>query len=997
MLARYSIRTQMLVAALITLAPMLALAVYQIREEAAHGRASIEQIASINAAEIARTLSDTEKFLEALSAKPEIRALDPTRCGHWFDHFPEMYPQHANLLTKDLEGHPVCSALPIPSGAMINFRYYLDEIRHTNGFSIGTPNMGRLSKRWVVPLDYPLRNDAGEIIGTVSAPLDMLNFNPFVGAAAFAGLPSGTTATLFAPDMTMLGRSHDAVSVIGTRRVSVPELTELVTRRSGTTRFVSKIDGIERFHAAAAIPGTAWTTLASIPTAELDAAVERSTLKWVWICGLCSLASLCIAWLLAQRTAGPILAVAATADMVARGHSEVRAIAGGNTEVTSFAHAFNGMLDGMQRQAEELWASEARYRYIFADSPLAMLAFDNDTLRFSEANEAAVRLYGYTRDELIGMELLGLHLPEDRPSVRSIVGDNPTGFRDNCYRHRRKNGGVIDVQVWSKLVSGQGGSARIALCHDITERKRLEAQVEETIRSLDRQASELQKARDAAEEASRAKSAFLAMMSHEIRTPMTGIIGMAEFLSALDLSSVPRAYVNTMLSSARTLLSILNDILDYSRIEANKLTLESTAFDVVALVSDMVRLFSAKASENGNIIIAEVGEIHSLIVEGDPTRLRQVLGNLVSNAVKFTKQGSIKVRMRHVPAEAGLRLEFEVEDTGIGISEAEMGRLFQPFSQVDTGTARQFGGTGLGLAICKRLVSMMGGEIGADSRFGRGSVFRFSCMVGKGTLSSPKHEPQMAPVEPMDILLAEDNAINRMIIQVGLEKLQHRVTVVENGLEAYEAASGRRFDLVLMDMQMPVMDGAEATRRIRALTKPLSDVPIVALTADAITEHREAYVAAGLDGFLTKPVDWNALEMILARHHRGSKGPALAGTGHYGRVPNWGEPPLLDAEHLGTIQQVMGSKQFVALIDEIATFSRKELSRLRQAVKARDIQQCRDIFHDLKGMFGNVAAARAMAHAGRLHKASDCEAVAADLDGLADVVEETIGELRHHT
>ena len=414
-------------------------------------------------------------------------------------------------------------------------------------------------------------------------------------------------------------------------------------------------------------------------------------------------------------------------------------------------------------------------------------------------------------------------------------------------------------------------------------------------------------------------------------------------------------------------------------------------------MSDMVRLFSAKASENGNIIIAEVGEIHSLIVEGDPTRLRQVLGNLVSNAVKFTKQGSIKVRMRHVPAEAGLRLEFEVEDTGIGISEAEMGRLFQPFSQVDTGTARQFGGTGLGLAICKRLVSMMGGEIGADSRFGRGSVFRFSCMVGKGTLSSPKHEPQMAPVEPMDILLAEDNAINRMIIQVGLEKLQHRVTVVENGLEAYEAASGRRFDLVLMDMQMPVMDGAEATRRIRALTKPLSDVPIVALTADAITEHREAYVAAGLDGFLTKPVDWNALEMILARHHRGSKGPALAGTGHYGRVPNWGEPPLLDAEHLGTIQQVMGSKQFVALIDEIATFSRKELSRLRQAVKARDIQQCRDIFHDLKGMFGNVAAARAMAHAGRLHKASDCEAVAADLDGLADVVEETIGELRHHT
>ncbi|MEI7610045.1 MAG: ATP-binding protein, partial [Rhodospirillaceae bacterium] len=820
-----------------------------------HGRQNVERIAqtiaNINAAEIARTLSVTERFLETLSKKPEIRALDPARCGHWFDHFSEMYPQHTNLLTKDLGGHPVCSALPVPNGAKVNLSYYLDEVRHTNGFSIGTPNRGPLSKRWLVPLDYPLRNDAGELIGTVSAPLDLLNFNPFVGAAAFAGLPKGTTATLFAPDMTMLGRSQDAETVIGTKRVAVSQLTELVARRTGTTRFVSKIDGIERFHAAAPVAGTAWTTLASIPTAPFDAAVEQVTLKWVWICGLCTLASLVLAWMLARRTSGPILAVAATADHVARGRSEVRATPRGNAEVTSFAHAFNGMLDEMRRQARELSASEMRYRYIFADSPMAILTYDNDTLRFTDANDAAVRLYGYGCDELLSMEIFDLHLPEDVPTVRRIVADNATAFRDNCYRHRKKDGNVIDVQVWSKLVSGEGNTTRIALCHDVTERKRLEAQVTETLRSLDRQAVDLEKARDAAEEASRAKSAFLAMMSHEIRTPMTGIIGMAEFLSAKEMGPDQRTYVNTMLSSARTLLSILNDILDYSRIEADSLALESTPFDVVVLVTDVVRLFSTKASENGNVVVADLGGVDSLVVEGDPTRLRQVLGNLLGNAVKFTKHGRITVRMRHAPARDGMRLEFEVEDTGIGISEAEMERLFKPFSQVDVGTARKFGGTGLGLAISKRLVEMMNGEIGVTSRSGQGATFRFSCLVRTGILASVEAEERVIPVGPLDILLAEDNAVNRMIIRVGLEQRGHQVTMVENGLQAYEAAAGRTFDLILMDMQMPVLDGCEATRRIRALPKPSCDVRIVALTADAIIEHRQGYVEAGLDDFLT--------------------------------------------------------------------------------------------------------------------------------------------------
>ena len=268
----------MMAVALLVLGPMGLLAGYQIHHEVETSRQNLEQIAlsiaRVNAAEISRSIAQTESLLGTLATNPGIRALDPKRCGHWFEHFKEVYPQHSNLLTKDINGYPVCSALPIPPGTKINLAYYLNEVQHKNGFGIGVPNQGALSKRWVVPLDFPIRDDAGNIVGTVSAPLDLLDFNPFVGTDAFLGLPKGTTATLFAPDMTMLARSLDPEQWIGSRRVQVPELVALVTGRTETARFVSKLDQIERVHGAAKVPGTAWTTLASIPTAPFDAELQ---------------------------------------------------------------------------------------------------------------------------------------------------------------------------------------------------------------------------------------------------------------------------------------------------------------------------------------------------------------------------------------------------------------------------------------------------------------------------------------------------------------------------------------------------------------------------------------------------------------------------------------------------------------------------------------------------------------------------------------------------
>jgi len=366
LLSGVTIRTQLLGVALVCLLPMAALALYQVHDEVAEARRNVERlattIAKVNAAEISRILSVTEKVLARLADNPDIRSLDHGRCGHLFDHFPEVYPHHSNLLTKDINGFPVCSALPVPTAARVNLNSYMDEVRRANGFAVGKPNLGPLSRRWVVPLEYPLRDQAGEIIGTVSAPLDLLNFNPFVGAGAFDGLPEGTTATLFAPDMTLLARSLDSEKWVGSRGVVAPEMVELVAQRTGTARFVSRLDGIERIHAAASVPGTEWTTIASIPTGPMDIRLSDLARKWLVIVGATALLSAALAFVLARRMAKPLLAVAATAERVGRGDTAARALPAGSSEVIAFATAFNDMLDGLQRQQEALAASEGRFR-----------------------------------------------------------------------------------------------------------------------------------------------------------------------------------------------------------------------------------------------------------------------------------------------------------------------------------------------------------------------------------------------------------------------------------------------------------------------------------------------------------------------------------------------------------------------------------------------------------------------------------------------------------
>ncbi len=358
-------------------------------------------------------------------------------------------------------------------------------------------------------------------------------------------------------------------------------------------------------------------------------------------------------------------------------------------------------------------------------------------------------------------------------------------------------------------------------------------------------------------------------MSHEIRTPLTAVLGMADLLAADDLPEAATAHVEAIRTSGRHLLSVVDDILDFSRIEAGRLELERIDFSLADVPEQVRSLMAPQAAERGLELRFTYGGHVPPVVRGDPTRLAQVLLNLVGNALKFTHEGGVAVAVSSRPeGEGRARLRFEVRDTGIGMTPGQAAGLFRAFAQADRSTTRRYGGSGLGLAISKRLVEAMGGEIGVESAPGVGSLFWFEVALEVGdaaAAAAARADLDPASVPPLRLLVAEDAEANRELLREMLGRHGHAVAFAANGAEAVGLAARKRFDAVLMDVRMPVVDGVEATRRIRALPPPAGRVPIVALTANVVASERERYLAAGMDACLAKPVDWGRLFAVLAR------------------------------------------------------------------------------------------------------------------------------------